>query len=242
MMVTRLTPEDMDRLANEERDRFRRYATGGSEPQFAMILSKFYEAWDSYNAEYFSSALRSPHITCGCVPPRAWGFYSPSTDWGGQGQITLHQNLVWGTHKAVVNPWPALGTSRFLLDVVLHETTHQWQFEIAETPEQSYGGHGSHYATKCNEIGARLRLEQVVAKRRKKGKSKDRPSCAYWPHIVRPDGYYCEDIDVDQLLKKRPKHIPDVCVVFRNLLEMLEEGRVEDVKRILREEIQYLQG
>jgi hypothetical protein len=236
-----LTTDELEKLANRERERFRRYATGQNEPNFGIILGRLYEEWDNYNSEYFHSVLKPPHITCGQVPPRCWGFYAESTDWGGKAQITLKRQLVWGTSKAVVNPWPALGTMRFILDVLLHETVHQWQHEIAKKNEHSYGGHGGVFAAKCNEIGAVLELPRVVAKRRKH--TRDEPSCAYWPHNVRPDGYYCADVDVDRLLNRsKPRHEPDVVQVFRNLLEMLEEGRIEKVKAILREEIDRAGG
>lgn len=236
----RLTAEDLERLANEERDRFRRYATGGNEPRFALILRALYREWDTYNASYFSAVLRPPHITCGPVPPACWGVYSSWTDWGGRVQVTLKASYVWGTAKVIINPLPARGTMRFIADILLHETVHQWQHEIAKKPENSYGGHGTAYAQKCNEIGAILGLPPVAAKRRKN--KTDRPSCAQWPHNVRPPDYYSPDVDIDRLLKKKPKHEPDIIQVFRTILEMLDEGRVDKVKRMLRAEIRRAEG
>jgi len=236
-----LTKDDVERLANEERDRFRRFAPEQNEPQFALILGRLYEEWDSYNADCFHGVLKPTHITCGQVPPRGWGFFSTATDWGGQSQITLKQSLVWGTNKAVVNLWPAIGTVRFILEVLFHEIVHEWQHEIAEKPEHRYGGHGRLFAAKCNDTGAVLGLPRVVAKPRKN--SKDSPSCAYWPHNVRPDGYYCADVDIDRLFERaKPKHVQEIVEIFRNLLAMLEDGSVNEVKRIIREEIARAEG
>ena len=235
-----LTAEDLERLANEERNRFRRYATGGNEPKFRVILTGLYRAWDEYNANYFDGKLRPPHITCGRVPPACWGYYAPHTDWGGRVQITLKKGFVWGTSKVIINPLPARGTERFVLDILLHESVHQWQHEVAEKPEVSYGGHGGVYAGKCNEIGEILGLPPVAGKRRKN--KSDRATCSQWPHNVRPADYYLPDVDLDRLLKKKPKHEPDMIQIFRNLLEMLEEGKVEEVKRLLRREINLAEG
>lgn len=69
----------------------------------------------------------------------------------------------------------------------MHEMTHQWQFEIVGNTEDSYHGHGTVFRNKANEleIGAKLGLGRVRANR-KDGKDKDLPSCAHWPHAVRP--------------------------------------------------------
>src|SRR5262249_54286367 len=52
-----------------------------------------------------------------------------------------------------------------------------------------YKGHGPVFAGECNRIGAALGLPRVrPAKAR--GKDGHLPSCAQWPHNVRPEGYY----------------------------------------------------
>jgi len=76
-------------------------------------------------------------------------------------------------------------------DVLLHETVHQYHQEVTGEAEESYKGHGPAFRDTCNELGEQLGLPTVrVAKAR--GLEKDLPSCAHWPHNVRPTGYYKE--------------------------------------------------
>jgi hypothetical protein len=235
-----LTVQDLEKLANEERRQYRRYAAGGAYPRFREILGALYATWDGYNERYFTGQLQQPHITIGQTPPRSLGFFSPDTDWGSRAQITINRRIVWGKSPAVINTWPALGTARFIDDILLHETIHQWQHEIARKSEDSYGGHGSCFADKCNEIGALLGLPRVVAKRRTK--EDDSPRCAYWPHNVRPDGYYCEDVDLDQVLRKKPKHEPTYVAIYEFVLAMLEQGRISELEQYVRNEIRIARG
>jgi hypothetical protein len=55
--------------------------------------------------------------------------------------------------------------------------------------EASYHGHGPAFAAVCNRIGAALGLPPVRSAK-KRGKDRDLPSCAQWPHNVRPPEYY----------------------------------------------------
>jgi hypothetical protein len=61
--------------------------------------------------------------------------------------------------------------------------------EVADNPEDSYKGHGPAYTAECNRIGLALGLPPVRLAKQDRG-DKDRPSCAQWPHNVRPEGYY----------------------------------------------------
>ncbi len=74
-------------------------------------------------------------------------------------------------------------------DVLLHEMIHQWQQEVTGDTEEGYHGHGPTFRDKANEIGAKLGLPPVRTCK-KRGKDEDLPSCSYWPHGNRPDGYY----------------------------------------------------
>jgi hypothetical protein len=77
------------------------------------------------------------------------------------------------------------GRFRYAAGVLMHEMTHQWQFEIVGNTEDSYHGHGTVFRNKANEIGAKLGLGRVRANRKDR-KDKNLPSCAHWPHAVRP--------------------------------------------------------
>jgi hypothetical protein len=78
---------------------------------------------------------------------------------------------------------------RFVEDVLLHESVHQYCDEVLHTSEKSYKGHGPVFANECTRIGELLGLPPVrPAKAR--GPNKDMPSCADWPHNVRPREYY----------------------------------------------------
>jgi hypothetical protein len=74
-------------------------------------------------------------------------------------------------------------------DVLLHEMVHQWQFEVLGDPEPAYQGHGPLFRDVANRIGAVLGLSPVRDCKRR-GSGKDLPSCAQWPHCVRPADHY----------------------------------------------------
>ena len=76
-----------------------------------------------------------------------------------------------------------------MADVFLHETVHQWQHEVLGDLEDGYHGHGPKFRDQCNRIGALLGLPPVRTSKAR-GKDKALPSCAYWPHCVRPVDYY----------------------------------------------------
>jgi hypothetical protein len=82
-----------------------------------------------------------------------------------------------------------VGRHRFVEDVLLHEMIHQFHQEVTGQHEHSYHGHGPAFRDKANEIGAALGLSRVRDSKRR-GAEKHLPSCAQWPHCVRPNGYY----------------------------------------------------
>src|SRR5262249_17764989 len=83
----------------------------------------------------------------------------------------------------------AEGRFRFVTDVFLHETIHQWQHEVLGDLEDGYHGHGPKFRDQCNRIGALLGVSPVRTSKAR-GKDKALPSCAYWPHCVRTADYY----------------------------------------------------
>jgi hypothetical protein len=109
---------------------------------------------------------------------------------GGKSGIRLLPNILTGTHKHLRSGEEFTeGRDRFLLDVLLHEMVHQFAEEKLGKPEDGYRGHGPVFAAKCTRVGALLGLPPVRSMK-KRGKNAHLPSCQYWPHNVRPEGYY----------------------------------------------------
>ena len=188
--------------------------------------------------------MNEPHLTIGQTPSRCFGFCKPVTDWGGECQITISESLLLGKNEVVVNRWPAEGTERFLRDIVLHRTVHQWQWEIVGDHESGYRGHGPKFADRCNRIGEQLDLASVVPRRRPGRKDTQRPPANYWPYNVRPEHYYSPDIDLDRVIRKvaKPKHEPDCTQCLANILGLLEARGADETRRLLQREIDRQQA
>src|SRR5205823_499670 len=109
---------------------------------------------------------------------------------GGTCEIRIRPSLLTGEHPQVASgPAHREGRMRLVLDVLLHESIHQYAYEVSGQTEDSFHGHGPRFAEHCNRIGESLGLPPVrQAKRR--GADKDLPSCAQWPHNVRPREWY----------------------------------------------------
>lgn len=158
-------------------------------------LTKLARLWDHWNRIFFDEAFKTrPHIllasTCN---PDAYGDYSRTGGWGGKAQIRIRESLLRGTHPDVRKGEEfTKGRFLFVADVLLHEIIHQYQHEILGIEHStSYISHGPTFRDMANSIGERLDLPPVRASRRR-GKDSDLPSCAQWPHCVRPEGYYLD--------------------------------------------------
>lgn len=156
-------------------------------------LTKLARLWDHWSIEFFDSAFKArPHIllasTC---HPDAYGDYARTGGWGGKAQIRIRKSLLRGTHPHVRKGEEfAKGRFLFVADVLLHECIHQYQHEVLEIERSnSYVAHGPTFRDMANQIGEKLALPPVRASRNR-GKDADLPSCAQWPHCVRPEGYY----------------------------------------------------
>jgi len=71
------------------------------------------------------------------------------------------------------------GLQRFMDQVLLHEMIHQWQVEVNHTDPgefRNYGGHGSTFSGKANEIGATLELPPSAYATRRATPER-RPTC-----------------------------------------------------------------
>jgi hypothetical protein len=177
--------------ARTHREAFMAFVVSAAEPWHREHLGHLYRSWVTWNDDYFGGGMVPPYLML-AEPgtPRALGDYSATSCFGGIGQIRIRPSLVTGRHRAL-KPGPefAEGRRRFVEDAALHESLHAFCYEVLQQPEASYKGHGPTFAGECNRIGEALGLPPVrPAKAR--GRDRDLPSCAFWPHNVRPAGYY----------------------------------------------------
>lgn len=137
------------------------------------FVAELYKKFREYNETFFDGALGAPLVlvTATCTA-RALGDY-------------IERDVHGLSSRIRINPSTLKRGPAFVFDVLLHEMVHAWQHEIAEEPEPGYRGHGPVFAAKCNEIGEKLGLKPVGVKGRG-----GVPACNYWPHIVRPMGFY----------------------------------------------------
>ena len=173
------------------REAFREFVLSKTEDYEKPSIARLYMDWERYNRLYFDGALVVPYImliTTGI--PAAYGDCGPDSGFGGCMRIRIRRSLITGTHPVMTGgSGNAEGRYRFVSDVLLHEMIHQFQFEILHDWDESYKGHGPTFRDRANRIGETLKLGKVrIAKKR--GKEKDLPSCAQFPHCVRPGDYY----------------------------------------------------
>jgi hypothetical protein len=104
-------------------------------------------------------------------------------------QISLNDRLVFGSQAEwVVRPWPDEGVRRFLDDLLLRLTVHQFLLQPSHHHERGDNRFGPRFVAEANRIGASMGLDAVV--RRHRRPHDRRPVARGWPHCVRPAGYY----------------------------------------------------
>jgi hypothetical protein len=148
--------------------------------------------WVEFNEAHFDGRLVQPYIELNNPSnPKPIGQYSSITGFGGKSGICIRPSVLHGTHP-MVRPGDKFVPGRLLIvqDILLHEMIHQWAHEKLEQPEPKYDGHGPVFARECNRIGEALSLGKVRQSKHKPKKNPEMPSCAQWPHNVRPDDYY----------------------------------------------------
>ena len=174
-----------------DRERFVSFVLTDAEPWHREHLGRLYALWSTWNATYFGGRLVPPYILLSEPSnPRRWGDCGVVSGFGGRSQIRLRPSLLTGTHPNMRGSVDA-AAGRFLLvaDILLHEMVHQWHQEITGVTEESYHGHGPVFRDECNRIGVLLGLAPVRDMKRR-GPNATMPSCAQWPHNVRPVDYY----------------------------------------------------
>jgi hypothetical protein len=155
-------------------------------------VSKLIHLWNYWNTKFFDNSFRACPIILLAEPskPSVLGDYSAVGAYGSRSQIRIRPSLLTGTHPHTL-PGDEYKKGRFLFvaDVCLHETIHLYQDEVMGDLEPAYHGHGPLFRNKCNEIGEKLGLPPVRTCK-KRGNDAELPSCSYFPHNVRPSGYY----------------------------------------------------
>lgn len=175
----------------EHRQSFEAFVLGEAEDWHRSHLTRLYAKWHDWNDRYYGGVLTVPHILL-TEPgaPNRLGDCATVSGWGSRSQIRLRPSLLTGTHP-LVRPGKeyAEGRARFVEDVLLHEIGHQHAQEVTGEREQGYHGHGPAFRDRCNRIGRDLGLTPVRTSKAR-GKDSSLPSCAHWPHCVRPADYY----------------------------------------------------
>lgn len=170
---------------------FKDFVIEHADQVYKPILRQLYTLWEAYTRDLLKEPMVPPYIMLSSPSrPQALGDFSLVSGFGGHSQIMIRPTLLTGHHKALKKGERyAEGRFLFVADVLLHETIHQYHQEVTGETEDSYKGHGPAFRDSCNLVGEKLGLAEVrVAKAR--GPEKDLPSCAHWPHCVRPKGYY----------------------------------------------------
>ncbi len=185
------TAEPLPPHVVRHRGEFVAYVQEHAEPGHRLALGRLYDLWFRWNNEFFEGRMLAPYIMlCEPVAPNVYGDCSTVSGFGGRLQIRIRPSLVWGGHPCYIEAPNLEGCFRFAADVLLHEMIHQFQMEFfPDRREEGYHGHGPWFRDQCVRIGAALGLP-AVRDSKKRGKDKDLPSCAQWPHSVRPREYY----------------------------------------------------
>jgi hypothetical protein len=209
--------------AKQHREAFVAYVIEKAKLWHRERLAILYNHWGRWNDEFFQGGLVVPYLLFATPSfSRAYGDYASTSGWGGYGQTRIRPSLLTGKHPHLQpgDEYEA-GRQRFIEDVFLHETVHQYCHEVIRDLEDSYKGHGPIFAGECNRIGRSLGLPPVRhAKAR--GAYKHLPSCAQWPHCVRPEGYYLGAYPVPKENKPAPDPLEEELERLRARVAELE--------------------
>lgn len=176
-----------------DRRRFKEFIISSAEDFYKEYLGQLYKLWEKWNQSLFDSKLPEvPYISFGTpTNPRRYGQYSSVSDFGGRAEIKIRESLLTGTHPDIRSePELRKGRLLFVQDILLHEMIHQYQYEYLDKPEGSYDGHGPRFRDAANTVSARLGIQEEVRASKVRKQQQSYPSCAYWPHNVRPRNYY----------------------------------------------------
>ena len=173
------------------RENFKQFCISQAEPAWRATLRTLYAAWETWNTTYFNGQMTPPYVLLGTPHyPMAMGTTQTISDFGGTTQITIRHSVVNATHPHLINgTQDPRGLERFLLDIFLHETVHQYCIEVLGKAEEAEKSHGPVFAAECTRVGTMLNLPAVGPARASR-RTAGVPSCAQWPINVRPANYY----------------------------------------------------
>lgn len=177
-------------IIKQHREEFRVFVINESEENYRGILSRLYENWDTWDNEFFGSEFTTPPYITLSAPDYIghFGSYGPVSDFGGGPHIKIRPALLGNRHARTRN-LPEEGKILFVRDVLLHQMVHEYLDEVLGLDRKLVQGHGDEFVRKCNQIGEKLGLAPVGTPNPPKSEEK-LPSAGYWPHGVRPSGYY----------------------------------------------------
>jgi hypothetical protein len=228
----------------EERKAYVVFAKLHADEEYRTRLADLYQTWQHFNEQYFHGQLLAPHLAIGRTAPRNLGHCAPTTDYGGKVQISLNAGLVFGDNRDwIVRPWPAEGTKRFIDDLLLRLSVRQFVLEVHATEEPGYAGFGPQFVKWANRIGEQLRLPSVVERRRARDDNK--AVATGWPHCVRPDGFYGDDITDDALRlaggcgEKRRLSMSPCHGVLQLMHYWLTAGKTDAALRMIEQQLKW---
>jgi hypothetical protein len=221
--------EPVPALHREHREEFERFVVAQADPWHREQLTALYAAWHTYNACYFQGAMTPSYILLAePLTPQRYGDTARATGFGARLQIRLRPSLARGTHPDMQHgTQDGQGIQRVVQDILLHETIHQYQLEILGTDERSYDGHGPLFRDTANAIGEPLGLPPVRASK-VRAAQRTLPSCAQWPHNVRPADYYCGALR--QAVPPSVRHPEDV--LFDKLVRLTQPVDLTTLERL----------
>jgi hypothetical protein len=230
-----------------------------SDESHRLPLQFLYTNFDDFNTKFFSQVTGAkekplPHITLGDTPLHMFAATTPSTGWGAKDQITFETDLfLKPTHRdpnpRIIRRFPSPGTTKFVLDVLLHEMVHHHGMVIEQITEDGYESHGPRFTWHANRITPLMGLSERVVARRRGARDRGVPTSAYWPFCLRSEGYYEGDVSLDiptsRLSRTTPKlrqSQPPIIIRARNneeailrmVLRMLEQERYVPLKQTAR--------
>lgn len=179
----------------QERLKHGRFVRQFADDRYRPLQTELLSEWATWNREHFRNKLVEPHLDFFLTPTRSLVTCSPLDGSGGEMLITIKDRIVFGTHPGVLKPWPSEGVKAFVKDLFLHGAVDQYVLEGLDPEEREKHSHAALYAREATRIGISMKLGAVFDRNRP-GQER-RPLAKFWPHCVRPRGYYQADITED---------------------------------------------
>jgi hypothetical protein len=219
-----------------------RHALSSHRDALSVVVENFHEA----NATHFDGHLVVPHYRIGRTAPRSLAHFSPVTGYGARVEVTFSAGLLTEPNPAwVQNPWPAPGVDRFVTDLQRRLMVRQFVLEVRGADERGYRGYGPLFTEEANRIGEALGLDHVVEHRR----GGNEYLAANWPHCVRPDDYYLDDLtaaaeDMARGTRNagRVTPAPPGLGEFELIQALLHRGRIERAREVVDRHVEWLRS